>query len=175
MMTLLLGITTSFGQAFDIGTQVFSAGIGLGSTLGGYSRTSQTPAFSLQYEKGMWQAGESGVLSLGGYFGYKSDKYQSNSLTQTWNYSIFGIRSAYHYQGIDNEDLDLYGGLMISYNHRSYKSEGVYTGNIRASGGSTMGFSLYLGARYYFSPSIAGFAELGYGISYLNLGLAFRL
>ena len=177
MSTLLLGVTASFGQAFDVGSQVISAGVGLGSTLGGFNRATQAPAISLQYERGMWEAGNSGAISLGGYVGFQGNKYRASSYTESWNYTIIGVRSAYHYQGIQNDDLDLYGGLMLSYNYLNYKvrdhSGGVYNSGL--SYGSTAVFGLYLGARYYFSPNFGGFAELGYGVSYLNLGIALRL
>jgi len=40
--------------------------------------------------------------------------------------------------------------------------------------GSGIAYSLYGGARYYFSENLAVFGELGYGISYLTVGLALR-
>jgi hypothetical protein len=32
-----------------------------------------------------------------------------------------------------------------------------------------------VGARYYFTESIAAFAQVGYGIAYLTLGVSFKL
>ncbi len=166
-------------QAFDKGTKVISAGVGIGSSLGSFSHNSQTPALSVQYEQGVWDAGSDGVISLGAYVGYKSFGWKTESsgfnTSASWKYTIIGLRSAYHYQGLDNEDLDIYGGLMLAANLLNY----TYTdsqGNQQGSGnyGNSTGLTLYLGGRYYFSPMAAGFAEIGYGISYLNLGLALR-
>lgn len=180
---LIIGLanTKSYGQAFDTGTQIFAAGIGLGSSLGSFTHSSQIPAISLQYERGMWEAGNSGVISLGGYVGYKSFSYKTSAgsfeSTSKWNYTIVGVRSAYHYQGLDNDKIDLYGGLMLSYNILNYSysdnsgSPSMSSGNY----GSTAGLTLYAGARYYFIDGVAAFAELGYGVSYLNLGVAFKL
>ena len=35
-------------------------------------------------------------------------------------------------------------------------------------------FTAFVGARYFFAKNLGGFAELGYGVSYLNLGLAYK-
>jgi len=67
---------------------------------------------------------------------------------------------------------------MLSYNILTYKytSNNPYYDNLyNGSYGSALGLSLYLGARYFVSPKVALFAELGYGIAYFNLGAAFRL
>ncbi|SHN26710.1 hypothetical protein SAMN04488057_11522 [Cyclobacterium lianum] len=176
---LSLYFSDAKGQAFDKGTKVISAGVGIGSSLGSFSHNSQTPALSVQYEQGVWDAGEDGVISLGGYAGYKSFGWDTETSgfnsSASWKYTIIGLRSAYHYQGLDNEDLDVYAGLMLAANLLNY----TYTdsqGNRQGSGnfGNSTGLTIYLGGRYYFSPMAAGFAEIGYGISYLNLGLALR-
>lgn len=166
-------------QSFDKGTKVVALGIGLGSSRGGFGFTSTMPGFSLQFEQGVWEAGGSGIVSLGGYLGYKSfsDKYDFGSITSTskWNYTIVGIRSAYHFTGLGIDNIDLYGGMMLSYNILNYK----YTDNTGYSGsvgdvGSTAGLTIYAGGRYYFNESIGVYAELGYGVAYLNLGGVIR-
>lgn len=184
---LVAGIAAAAcAQSFKEGTNIISAGIGLGSTLGSYTYSSQTPALSLQYERGVWEVGGPGVISLGGYIGIKSYKYSDTysdgfgnySYSEKWNYTIIGVRSAYHYTGLKNGKFDIYGGVMLSYNILSFK----YSDNASASSsssagssyGSTPGFSLYAGGRYYFATKFAAFAELGYGISFLNLGVEYK-
>ena len=44
-------------QTYKKGTNVLSAGIGLGSSLAGYTYGSQSPGISLQFEHGFWDAG----------------------------------------------------------------------------------------------------------------------
>ncbi len=177
----VFGTTISFGQSFDKDTQVVAIGVGLGSSLGSFNYSSQIPAISLQYERGMWEAGDVGVISLGGYVGYKgfSQKTAVGSFeaTSKWNYTIVGVRSAFHYHGIDNDNIDLFGGVMFSYNILNYSYEDNSGSTPISSGnfGSSAGLTIYVGGRYYFSENIGGFAELGYGVSYLNLGLVFKL
>jgi len=179
---LLLSIVTVKAQTYSKGTNVISAGIGLGSSIAGYTYGTQSPGFSFQYEKGIWEAGP-GVVSLGGYLGLKSYKYSyhdgyGDSYENKWNYTIIGARGAWHYTELKTANLDLYGGLMLSYNHLSFSdSYSGPAGNYAHAGGSygsTIGFTAFVGARYFFAKNLGGYAELGYGVSYLNLGLTYK-
>lgn len=176
---LLLATIAAQAQAFEKGSKVIAAGVGIGSSLGS-SAYSSTPGISIQYEQGIWEAGGPGVVSLGGYVGFKNFGHESSFLGFTssskWNYTIVGARSAYHYSGLANDKADLYGGVMLSYNILNYSYTDSDGTNMKTgSGSSSVGFTLYVGGRYYFAERLAGFAELGYGISYLNLGLAFKM
>ncbi|HVZ96140.1 MAG TPA: hypothetical protein VG847_04645 [Chitinophagaceae bacterium] len=170
-----------YAQSFVKGTNIASVGVGFGSTILNYTGASQTPAISLQYEKGVWDVGGPGVISLGGYAGFKGYKYSGKSGTyvwdQKWNYTVIGVRSAYHYNGIKNDKVDVYGGLMLSYNIVNYK----YTDNVGNSGlystgsyGSGVGLTAYIGGRYFFTDNIAAMAELGYGVSYFTIGASLK-
>lgn len=163
-------------QPFQKDTKVISAGVGLGSSLGTFSSSSQTPALSASYEQGVWDIGGPGIISLGGYAGTKSFKYSGPGYTQKWNYTIIGIRSAYHYNGIKSDEFDVYGGVMLSYNILNYKfkDDNGSDFNRHGSYGSGTGFTIYIGGRYFFSQNLAAFAELGYGVSYLTLGVAYK-
>lgn len=157
-------------QPFQPGTSIIQGGIGLGSNLGGLGKG--RPAIAVSYEYGKWEVGGPGVISLGGYLGNTGYKYSTAGYSQSWNYTVIGFRSAYHYNGFtDVPQLDVYGGAMLSYNNVSYKSSGFTGSNAYGSG---IGFSLYVGGRWFFSESFGAFAELGYGVSTLNLGVAYR-
>ena len=185
LFTVLTFSFISFSQPFDLGTNMINAGIGLGSSLGGFGYTSQTPAISASFEHGMWEVGGPGVISLGGYLGYKSFKYTSTyagiggiyNYSQKWSYLIIGARSAYHYNGLEIDNIDLYGGAMLSFNNLSYN----YTDNDPGYDYSGVGtyssgisLSLYAGGRYMFSDGVGAYLEAGYGISYLSLGVSFK-
>src|SRR5664279_765547 len=132
-------------DVYATGTNVVSAGIGLGSSIAGYSYGSQSPAISLQYERGIWQAGP-GVISLGAYLGFKTYKYNGAGYSYKWSYTIIGVRGAYHLTQIKVKNLDLYGGVMLAYNNLHFTDS---QGNSAVSYGSTTGFSIFLGGRYY--------------------------
>jgi hypothetical protein len=60
---LALSVTCVNARSFEAGTNIISAGIGLGSTLDGYGYNSSTTGFSVQYDSGIWEAGP-GVISV---------------------------------------------------------------------------------------------------------------
>lgn len=168
--------------AYQLGDNVVSVAAGFGTSYGAFTYGKQTPAFSLQYERGLWQAGP-GVISLGGYLGYKSYQYSGSflgfSYQEKWNYTIFGVRGAWHLQNFDGTELqkwDLYGGAMLGYFNLNYtysdNDPSVDYSDINYS--SSVGLSAFLGARYFFTPKLAAQGEIGYGISYLNLGVAYK-
>ncbi len=157
-------------QPFERGTNMVNLGIGLGSNLGGLG--DGRPAISASFERGVWDIGGPGVISLGGYVGNTGYKYSFMDYTQKWDYTIIGVRGAYHYNGFtDAPSLDLYGGVMLSYNIVSYSATNYSGPN---SYGSGTGFSGFIGGRWMFADKFGAFAELGYGISTLNIGLSIK-
>lgn len=167
-------VFTARGQVFQKGTNIVSAGVGLGSSILSYSGASQSPALSLQYERGVWDIGGPGVISLGGYAGFKGYSFSGPDYSQKWHYTVLGVRSAYHYNGLGIDKLDVYGGVMLSYDilSYSYSAAGGYSVSGSGAYGSAAALSIYVGARYFFSDHIGVLAELGYGVAYLNVGLA---
>jgi hypothetical protein len=188
LLLSLLGSASAQSSSSDFreGDNVVSLGIGLGSALGSFTSNSRTPALSAQFEHGQWEIGGPGTVSIGGYMGYKgfrnSGSFSSNGLSgryeENWRYIILGLRSAYHYHGFELKNLDPYGGLMLSFNILDYSySDNVsnFDYNPGASYSNTMTLSLYLGSRYYLDSNWSAFAELGWGISFLTVGMAYKL
>ena len=161
--------SSKVSDVYAVGTNVVSAGIGLGSSLAGYNG-SGSPAISLQYERGLWQAGP-GVISLGAYLGFKTYKYNGDGYSWKWSYTIIGVRGAYHLTQIKVKNLDLYGGVMLAYNNVHFTDS---QGSSTRTYGSTTGFSIFVGGRYYFAQNIGVFLELGYGVANANVGLSLR-
>ncbi len=99
---------------------------------------------------------ETGAVGIGVYFGFQSFTHFSNVL--------IGTRGAFHYTFFKN--LDTYAGISVGW--RIGMAEDGYN--------SWNGFSHgeFIGARYYFTKSFALTAELGYGISSITGGVAFK-
>lgn len=161
---------------FVKGDKVVNAGIGIGSTLytGSYYK-STIPPLSVSFEKGIVDnILEKGVVGVGGYLGFAS--YKWDNLGWGWKYSnfILGARGTFHYPLVDK--LDTYTGLMLGYQVVSSKEFGTLVPGYDYNS-STSGFisAWFVGGRYYFSEKFAAMAELGYGITYLNLGIAIKL
>ena len=195
---LLVFAMVGFSQenTFNKGDKVLNLGVGIGSTLysGGYYKSS-IPPVSASFEVGVKDNlfDEKSSLGIGGYVGYTSAKWEydygfdylgsmsslsaaSSGSSYGWKYSsiILGVRGALHYQLVSK--LDTYTGVLLGYNVVSSKSFGTPYGGLNysaASGG--VAWSWFLGGRYYFNEKFAAMAELGYGIAYLNLGVALKL
>lgn len=162
-------------NTFVRGDNVLNLTVGFGNSLysgGGYSNT--TPAIAASYEVGViddvFDAYSS--IGVGGYLGYTGSEFTYGP-GYGWNYSSFiiGARGSLHYQVIDQ--LDSYTGLMLGYNIVSTKNFGTGVYNTSASGSKLL-LAWYLGGRYYFTERLAGLLELGFGVAYINLGLAIK-
>jgi len=178
----LVAVFTVMGinaQVFSLSDKVVTPGIGLGSTLySGTGYTTSIPPISVSFEKGFKDDIGPGIIGIGGYLGFTGSKYEMSLLGSTYGYNytsiIIGARGYYHYDLVDN--IDTYGGLMIGYNIVSAKQTGNWPAGFNANAtASGIGYSLFLGARYYFTDNIGAMAELGYGISYLTLGISYKL
>ncbi len=165
-------------QVFTSGTNVVGLGVGLGGTYG-FAYTSSSPAISANFEHGMGFRAGPGTVGIGGYLGYKS-------VTNSWDlvythydytttYMMLGARGTYHYNDWHHSDkLDTYAGVLLGWNIASsthFADSPYYTYTYPSGGFSS---SLFAGARYYFSDAFGVYGEVGYGISYLTLGLAFK-
>ncbi len=160
---------TSFAQKDN----VVGVGIGFGGNMyAGYygSGIKRIPAISAYYEHcvkdNLWD--EKSSIGVGGLLGYASAK------TDYWKSSniIIGARGALHYAFLDK--LDTYTGLMLGYDIVSFKWEDDLWNNYASGAASGFTWSWFVGARYYFTDSFAAFAELGYGVAILNLGVSFK-
>ena len=162
-------------QTYKAGDNIVSVGLGFGGSLGNYGGSTQSPEINAQYERGIWEVGP-GVISIGGYLGYKSYKYSDANTTVKQDYTIVGGRGAYHFTGLNIDHLDVYGGIMISYDHSSLSytyNNGTGNSSYNPSG-SGVEVSPFVGGRYYFAGGLGAYAELGFGVNNFNTGLCYR-
>ncbi|HEY3370854.1 MAG TPA: hypothetical protein VGK10_08410 [Prolixibacteraceae bacterium] len=155
---------------FEKGTQLFKLGVGVNSN--------GTP-IDVSYEKGVKEDlfGVDGlVLGLGGNFGYYGYKEDFSNLagSYSWKYTniIVGARALAHYPLVNK--LDTYSGLILAYNVASAKYDGPNAGSIPSPSVGGIVFGGIVGARYEFSQSLGAYAEAGFGISNLSLGIAYK-
>ena len=163
-------------DTFTKGDKILNLGIGFGSTLyTGSSYTSKVPPISASFEVGVKDKlfDDKSSLGIGGYLGYTGAKWEYDNWG--WKYSsiILGVRGVLHYKLIDK--FDTYTGIMLGYNIVSSKEFGTAAfGYDYSSSTSGLAYSWFVGGRYFFSPKFAAMVELGYGIAYLNLGVALK-
>jgi hypothetical protein len=184
LLVVVFAFTQLLAQesTFKKGDKVVNFGIGLGSTLwtgAGYKMG--IPPISASGEMGIVSLlNDKATIGVGGYLGYSSHKYSGtyfifpNYYTDSETYSnfIIGARGAFHYALLDK--LDTYAGLILGFDIESSKYTGTGTRPSSYPTGGGLISSEFVGARYYFSNSFAVMGELGYGITYLNLGVALK-
>lgn len=193
MFFFLTFLVKAQNTTFVKGDKVLNLGIGFGSTLySGSSYTNKIPPVSASFEVNVKDElfDENSSLGVGGYFGYTGAKWDFMDYGWSYNSIIIGPRGSLHYQFV--EKLDTYTGLMIGYNVVTSKSHGTAgvaastvnsdfatskSGTIGTTStvGSGIVFSWLLGGRYYFNDNLAAMLELGYGVSYINIGIALKL
>jgi hypothetical protein len=164
-------------QPVSKGDKIFNASLGLGSTLySGSFYKGQIPPVSASLEYLVMDdlIDGNGAVGLGGYIGFSSYKWEYQGWGWKYTNIILGPRGTFHYNFIEN--LDTYTGLLIGYNVVTSKEFGnsVPGYNYSASSGGLI-WAWYAGGRYFFSDKLAGLVELGYGIAYLNIGIALKL
>lgn len=163
VIVLVFSATFASGQGRYIkGDVLVNAGIGLGYYYGGGGVPLMLSA----------EFAASDVITVGPYLSYTSRGY----IGYRYTFFDFGVRGSYHFNElfeIRNEQVDIYGGASLGYLVSSFSYDNaIYDDNIYPS---RLQFGIHVGARYFFSENIAGFGELGAGLSPLSLGVTFKL
>jgi hypothetical protein len=158
----------SGGLAYEKGDNLLQIGVGLSSYYYGNP-------FGITYEHGV-----SDDISFGAQLDYNSSTYGGygyygsyyNSYRWGYTATYFGLRGSYHLNkilGINSNKFDLYAGAGLGY--ISFRWRDDYYGDVDY--GSRIFLNYFVGAKYYFTPKIGAFAELGYtGLSSTRIGLA---
>lgn len=158
-------IMTIQSQAqYDKGEFLLNAGIGAG-----YYYAGGVPLIV----SGEWFVTDK--ISVGPYIGYTSWNRGWTTYDYRYTFIDIGGKGSYHFSelfGITNEKVDVYGGVFLGFVTSSYSGPNsagyvdVYDGGVRTG--------LHAGARYFFAPKVAGYGELGFGFTPLQIGLSFR-
>ena len=160
-------------QVIGYGDKIITAGLGFGSYLGGNNYSLVFPPIGASFEYCIidYLFDENSAIGVGGYLGYTANKWRGNEVEVKYTYTAIAGKGYFHYNFA--RDLDTYAGLILGYNVVGRRISPANASPHTSSSGLV--YSLFLGARYYFSPDIGAYAELGYGIATLELGVAFRL
>lgn len=178
-------------QSFQKGQKDINLGLGFGVPFAsGHYRLS--PPIS-----GAFDFGITDQISIGGYLGFTTVtwRFTGSDWCKTgpnwvyynyddryrWSYYIFGMRGAFHFAEFIKEDkVDLYAGLMLGWNYATYKfttNEPCRKGGAYSSSsyGGGVAWAAYVGCRYRFTEKLGVFGEFGYGMTYLTIGINFKL
>lgn len=184
------------GSCFDESTHLLNIGIGFGFAtyrtygLGGGYDYGSSPLFSVSYEQAWKKKLGPGYLGVGGFGSFKTShsRYDNYYYLNTryyyehrWNYFTLAARGIYHWDGLNKNNAEVYGGMLIGLRITTYKYS---SNNIdpdahlyeRSDGGVMPVASFIAGARWYFVPKVALFGEAvgGVGTSFISGGVTFK-
>ncbi|WP_107038055.1 hypothetical protein [Brumimicrobium mesophilum] len=180
MKNFILSIVIAFGlgsvasaQTYNEGDNILNIGIGIGSAF--RTGTSTLPPISASFEHGFTDK-----ISAGGILAYMGSKeesqFGSTKYIYKYSYIILGLRGSYHFYNTDK--IDAYGGATLGYviGNSRVEIEGpnsFFTPQPTSVSG--VAYGIHVGGKYYFNEKVGAFAELGYGMAILNLGITVKL
>lgn len=163
-LTVFLFSVTAKAQ-YEQGQSDINLGIGFAPF--GLNGSSTVPPISVSYEYGIKEN-----ISVGGYFGYTASESVAGAYTSKFTYMIIGARGSYHHQFVDN--IDTYAGAMLGFNMANISYEPALPAGFPEPSAGGFTYSVFIGGRYHFTDNLGAFAEIGYGISAINLGLTYK-
>lgn len=174
---LVLASAQSQGDNFGEGSSAINVGVGFGNTVySGYDMG--FPSISASYEYGIVEIpmGSSlkGIVGVGGLVGFGGAKKDYGWGKIKANYFIVAARGNYHF--IFHEKFDPYAGIILGYyfgNSEVEYNPGYTWWNWEDNSNGFHGGG-YVGARWFFTPAIAAFTELGWNVSIFTVGATFK-
>jgi hypothetical protein len=193
---LMLSFFIVDAQNAEQGDMILNFGFGFGNnyTAGGDDFSVTIPPISASFEyvikDNLFNNGE-GAIGIGAFAQYMNYDYEitsnpgvdvvggtvstsvlksamANPNVNDWKYNkfIFGPRGYFHYSFL--EKLDTYTGLMLGLDYVGWGTNSTSYSN------TDFIWSWFIGGRYYFNDNLAGMLELGYGATYVNIGIAYK-
>src|SRR6185437_7525776 len=183
-------VTTSKAQdeqCFKKGTSAINLGVGFGNTVtyvtsvyGGYGEgISISPAFTASYEFGIIHLGI-GIIGAGLEFGYQGSHYNYTDGVNVYKQRLttlgFCPRATYHFDFLNKKKFDVYPIVQINVYSSLYSDNGPagYVGLNPNTSSVSVRPSVLVAARYFFTPNIGVYSELGYDISIIKAGLSIK-
>jgi hypothetical protein len=175
VVLLVFVIGQTFAQKFEKGDWDVNAGLGFGYTYDMYTGVNSWPTLYGSVEKGIVNISDFGVISAGGLIAYKHMSYDDYGYDWSWSDLYIGGRGAFHFSKVKVDNLDLYAGVSLGlrfYTNIDYSYADDNYEKVTHSAGFSGAFA---GAKYYLKDNIAAFGELGYDVSWIKLGVTFKL
>ncbi|QNF35273.1 hypothetical protein HUW51_22075 [Adhaeribacter swui] len=116
-------------------------------------------------------------ISIGGFVDYARYGYKAAGYRWNYNFLYFGARGSYHLGelmkdlDINDSKFDPYVGASLGVRTAWYSDNDEYDNDFNSPYNSGLFLGIHVGSRYMFSEKLGGFAEVGYGVSALRLGI----
>ncbi len=178
LFSLLVAFSANgFSQTLHAGEQTIGLGLGIPS-ISAYDVDSRTPSFNGFYEYGFTDKVGIGHIGGGAIFSFAGADYNGG----TYTHSLIGPRASYHFDMTDItgdkawDVVDVYAGIMSGLRFEHYKYDYTIGGVKYTDKGNDTSLitDVFVGIRYAFAKNIGVYAEAGYGVSYLTVGISFR-
>jgi len=185
--------TQSNAQAFTDGSNAISVGYGFGSLGAAFYKTllsssdnvktSNLGPVYLKYERGVTDHIGIGLniayaanKASSDYIGY-DDNFNEVTYTESLTRTTLSVLARLNYHIGHSDKFDPYVGAGIGYRNASwkFKSTDPNYGNFTIPSFLPLGFELTVGARYYFTPNIGLYAEVGAAKSVAQLGVTINM
>ena len=155
------------GQTFGksqhfLGAHVGMSGVGSTAAYGVNGELAYNEHIGIGAWADTWSYGQSFGTALGGY---------------DWNVRYIAVAGtgAYHFTVKKQPKVDPFLGAALGYYVVSTSVKGAGVGGTYGGSGSRMFLGGFGGARYFFKPTIAGVARVGFGADYLTLGVDWKM
>ena len=168
IVACLIGGTFIESQAqtpFSKESHVLHGGFGLGGwtdDVDGFGVNS-SPIISVSYDQGLIDNLGIGNLGIGGAFGIK--RYEFDNSDGSWSRAFLGARGTYHFDFVNSDKLDFYAGVNAGFLFHTNSTDNVESEVIPYVGPIA-------GINYWLTSFFGLYAEAGYGLGYINGGVA---
>jgi len=177
-MIALTGVA-GFTQSFEKGNQGINFGIGFGP---GYHTSGYGFPIGINgsYEYAIVEVPMgstlTGVIGVGGIVGvrFASTHYGAGDVKYSSTDFMIAVRGTYHF--IFHDKFDPYAGISFGYqgSTQKWKGDGPEPPETKYKYSYFVpGF--FVGARYFFTDNFGVFAELGYMLNVINLGVTLKI
>ncbi|MCA0446753.1 MAG: outer membrane beta-barrel protein [Bacteroidetes bacterium] len=163
---ILMVASASQAQLFKKGDIVVGGGVGFATFTGDGMPVYATVDYGYNDEVGLG--------AFVAYYGYEEDVAFWGG---KWKYTniIIAAQGTYHKDYFKIDNLDTYATLILGYNKASVEWDGANNFGLGSPSAGGVIYAFGVGARYYFMPNLAADVRLGYGISAVQAGIAYKL
>ena len=168
VLTVVIAFLTVAPQT--ISAQFVNGKVYLGPHIG-LSAIGSSPTFGANFEAPITQPGKAGpgIIGISARADYWSWSYSD---VDKFTWITLAVYANYHF-ALEDKTWDPFLGLGLGYENVSWSYSGVGSGNNIYP--SAVFFSLEGGVRYFFSPNFALRALVGFGITYVVVGVDWAL
>ncbi|MCW3073499.1 MAG: hypothetical protein JWP69_568 [Flaviaesturariibacter sp.] len=181
---LCVGHASAQGALVHKGSKSLSIGLGFKTSWDEYGDKIKMPPLSASLDFGVADNVTIGPYvavsstsgeGYGDFVDTQTGNISSAYYTYTYSHKLVGLRGTYNLPVSDK--LSAYAGAMLGYHFAKvkYTHSTLQNATIKDAKGNELLYNFFIAGKYALSPNASAFAELGYGVTFLNIGVAIKL